>query len=325
MKLGIIGLGRMGANMARRLLKNGHEIVVHTRKKEKIRELEADGAIPAFSPEELVSKLKSPRVVWLMLPAGKITEENIDKLKNLLEKDDIIVEGGNTYYKDDIRRGEELKKRGIKYVDAGVSGGIWGLKEGYCTMIGGDKRDFTIIEPAVKSLAPSGGYMYCGGTGAGHFVKMIHNGIEYAIMEAYGEGFEILKASPYAKNLELDKVADMWNNGSVIRSWLLGLLKSAFEKDKNLSAIQGYVEDSGEARWTVKQAVDSGTAADVIAASLFKRFNSRQKDVFANKVNAALRKEFGGHSVAKKGEEVRSDSAGAGEVRHSEPDKDKRG
>ncbi len=321
MKIGMIGLGRMGADMARRLLKNAHEVVVYDSRRGSILEIEAEGAIPSFSLQEMVSKLDKPKVVWVMLPAGGVTGECIKELKGLLSKDDIIVDGANTYYKDDIQRGEELKKAGIKYVDAGVSGGIWGLKEGYSVMIGGDKKDFDAIEPVIKSLAPDKGYLYCGGTGAGHFVKMVHNGIEYAMMEAYGEGFEILNASPYGKDIENDKVAGVWNNGSVIRSWLLGLLETAFKKDKNLSEIQGYVEDSGEARWTVKEAADLGTAADVIAASLFKRFNSRQKDVFANKVTAALRREFGGHSAVKKGEDVRSGGTGAGGAGHSKPDK----
>ncbi len=321
MRLGLIGLGRMGLNMAKRLVKGGHEVVVYNRTQDKVREMEKNGAIGSLSVVELIKKLELPRIVWLMLPAGEITDEHIAKLKGLLSKGDIIVEGGNSYYKDDIRRSGELEKIGIHYVDAGVSGGIWGLQNGYCTMIGGEKEIFKKIEPVVKTLAPDEGYLYCGKTGAGHFVKMLHNGIEYALMEAYGEGFQILKASDFGGDINLKDVAHIWNQGSVVRSWLLELLESAFSKDQDLNNIQGYIEDSGEARWTAKEAIDSGVAADVIAASLFKRFNSRQKDVFANKIIAALRNEFGGHAVSKQGEDRRSSDPGAGKVQHARPDK----
>ena len=297
MQVGMIGLGRMGMNMARRLLIGGHHVVVYNRTYEKVEQMEKEGAEGSKSLEEFVQKLSVPRVVWMMYPAGELVDETVSTLSHLLSKDDIIVEGGNSSYKDDIRRARVLKTFGIHYVDAGVSGGIWGLKVGYCTMIGGDKADFKHIEPLLKTLAPPDGYLYCGSTGAGHFVKMIHNGIEYAIMEAYGEGFELLKSSPYGENLELDKVAHLWNQGSVVRSWLLELLESALGKDPQLEGIKGYVDDSGEGRWTVLQAVESGVSAPVIALSLFKRFQSRQDDLFSDKILAALRNEFGGHAV----------------------------
>lgn len=297
MQVGMIGLGRMGMNMSRRLLKGGHEVVVFNRTLEKVEQMEKEGAIGARSLQELVSKLSQARVLWIMYPAGELVDETIDTLSKLVSSGDIIVEGGNSFYKDDIRRARKLKTMDIHYVDAGVSGGIWGLEVGYCTMIGGNKEDFEYIEPLLKTLAPENGYLYCGPTGAGHFVKMVHNGIEYGIMEAYGEGFELLKASPYSENLDFRKVAHLWNQGSVIRSWLLELLELAFEKDPQLESIKGYVDDSGEGRWTVQQAVELGVSAPVIAISLFKRFQSRQPDLFSDKVLAALRQEFGGHAI----------------------------
>jgi 6-phosphogluconate dehydrogenase len=319
MKIGMIGLGRMGANMVRRLLAGGHEVVVYNRTKDKIRTMEKEGAEGAASLEDLVAKLPHPRVVWLMLPAGKPVEETLGDLAGILSEGDIVVEGGNSYFKDDVRHAQEFAGKRIGYVDAGVSGGIWGLKVGYCLMIGGRKKDFKCIEPVLKTLAPEDGYLHCGPAGAGHFVKMVHNGIEYAMMEAYGEGFEILKASPYDEHLDMSRVAHLWNQGSVVRSWLLELLESAFSKDGDLSSIAGYVEDSGEGRWTVLQAVESGVAATGIAHSLFKRFLSREEDAFSNKVIAALRNEFGGHAVAEAGKAGRRDSAGAGTVRHARP------
>ena len=297
MQIGMIGLGRMGMNMTRRLLGGNHEVVVYNRTQDKVQLMEKEGATGTTSLEELVKKLTPPRVIWIMLPAGTVVDEHIDKLIPLFDKGDIIIDGGNSYYKDDIMRAEKLKPKGIHYMDAGVSGGIWGLKVGYCTMIGGSKTDFQHIEPLLKTLAPEDGYLYCGPAGAGHFVKMVHNGIEYAMMEAYGEGFEILQASQYGEQLNFAEVAHLWNQGSVIRSWLLELLESAFKKDPNLKRIHGYVEDSGEGRWTVQQAVESGVSATTIAHSLFKRFDSRKTDLFSNKILAALRNEFGGHAV----------------------------
>lgn len=299
MKTGMIGLGRMGMNMARRLLKGGHEVVAFNRTPEKTRELMNDGAEGSFSLTEMVEKLSRPRIVWLMLPAGNLVDDHIEALKGLLEEGDIIVEGGNSNYKDDIRRAAVLRERGLRYVDAGISGGIWGLQVGYCTMVGGERADFDFLAPLFKTLAPDDGYLYCGPAGAGHYVKMVHNGIEYGMMQAYGEGFALLDASPYGDHLRYQDVAHLWNQGSVVRSWLLELLESAFEKDGNLSQITGYVEDSGEGRWTVDEAVARGVAAPVIALALFQRFQSRDENAFSNRVLAALRQQFGGHAVRK--------------------------
>ncbi|MBW2722721.1 MAG: decarboxylating 6-phosphogluconate dehydrogenase [Deltaproteobacteria bacterium] len=274
MQVAMIGLGRMGMNMAKRILQGGHEVVAYNRTPSKTEEIVKEGAIGSFSLTELVDKLTAPRVVWL-----------------------IVIDGGNTYYKDDIRRAEMLAAKAIKFMDVGVSGGIWGLEVGYCMMMGGDQSVYEHLEPIFKTLAPENGFLYCGPTGAGHFVKMVHNGIEYGMMQAYGEGFAIMEGSPYAEFLDYSQVAHLWNQGSVIRSWLLELLESAFGKDERLTEIRGYVEDSGEGRWTVQQAVESGVSAPVIALSLFRRFRSREEDAFEDKVLAALRREFGGHAV----------------------------
>jgi len=300
MQMGIIGLGRMGMNMARRLIKGNHDVVVYNRTQEKVKTMEKEGAKGTSSLEELVQALEAPRIIWIMLPAGEIVDQHIQKLKGLMSRGDILIDGGNSYYKDDIRRSEELAKEGIRYMDAGVSGGIWGLEVGYCTMIGGGKKDFVYIEPLLKTLAPEDGYLYCGPAGAGHFVKMVHNGIEYAIMEAYGEGFEILEASRYREHMNYRDIAHLWNQGSVIRSWLLELLESVFQKDERLEKIRGYVEDSGEGRWTVQEAVNSAVSAPAIALSLFRRFASRKEELFSDKILAALRNEFGGHAVKEK-------------------------
>jgi len=320
MQIGIIGLGRMGINMARRWLKAKHSVVVFNRSQEKVEEIAKEGATGASSLEDFVKKLKAPRVVWLMLPTGIPLEEHIEKLSGLLSKGDIIIDGGNSYFKDDIRHAESLDKKGIKYLDAGVSGGIWGLKIGYCTMVGGEKDVFKHMEPLLKDLAPKEGYLYCGKSGAGHFVKMVHNGIEYGMMQAYGEGFEILQASLYKP--DMDKVAHLWNQGSVIRSWLLELAAEAFKEDKELKDVSGYVQDSGEGRWTVHQAVDLGVAAPVITLSLYQRFLSRQKDAFTNKVLSALRNKFGGHAVVKDAAKARESGAGAGKFVASTGQKD---
>lgn len=305
MKIAMIGLGRMGLNMAKRLLQGGHEVVAYNRTPQKTDEIVQEGAIGAYSLEEVVENLTTPRVAWIMLPAGSAVDEHIGQLKDLLSKGDIVVDGGNTYYKDDIRRAELLAEKEIQFMDAGVSGGIWGLEKGYCLMVGGEKEIFHYLEPIFKTLAPDEGYLYCGATGAGHFVKMVHNGIEYGMMQAYGEGFEILEASPYAESFNYAEIAHLWNQGSVVRSWLLELAESAFEKDEKLSEIRGYVEDSGEGRWTVQQAIENGVSAPVIALSLMRRFRSQKQDPFSDKVVAALRREFGGHAVvaAKKKEE----------------------
>jgi 6-phosphogluconate dehydrogenase len=293
----MIGLGRMGMNMVRRLLQGGHEVVAYNRSPEKAEEIAKEGAVAAFSVSDLAEKLPAPRVAWTMLPAGAAVEDHLLQLKEILSPEDIVIDGGNTYFKDDIRRAEMLGEKGIGFMDVGVSGGIWGLKVGYCLMIGGPEETYRYLEPVFKSLAPKEGYLYCGPNGAGHFVKMIHNGIEYGMMQAYGEGFQILEASPYAKTINYAQVAHLWNQGSVVRSWLLELAEAAFSKDGKLADISGYVEDSGEGRWTVNQAIETGVPAPVITLSLMNRFRSRDKDSFSDRVVAALRREFGGHAV----------------------------
>ncbi|MGD0282575.1 MAG: phosphogluconate dehydrogenase (NAD(+)-dependent, decarboxylating) [Dissulfurispiraceae bacterium] len=302
MQIGMIGLGKMGMNMVKRLLKGRHKVVVYDRSPEIVKEfaMSARGIRAASSLEEFNALLKRPRVVWLMIPAGKPVNDTIDFLKGMLSRGDLVIDGGNSFYKDDIRHAQQLGERGIRYMDVGVSGGIWGLKEGYSLMAGGNKKDFNYIETALKTLAPKDGYLHCGPVGAGHFVKMVHNGIEYGLMAAYGEGFDILHGSPYAAHLDLGKIAGLWNHGSVVRSWLLELVEDVFKKDRDLSGIRGYVEDSGEGRWIVEQAVESGIPAPVTAISLFQRFRSREEDSFSDKLQAALRKEFGGHGVLAK-------------------------
>ncbi|MFN0118834.1 MAG: phosphogluconate dehydrogenase (NAD(+)-dependent, decarboxylating) [Elusimicrobiota bacterium] len=318
MQIGLVGLGRMGMNMGRRWLGAKHDVVVFNRTPDKVQEIAREGAIAANSLQDLVSKLKSPKLVWLMLPTGAVVDEHIQQLKGLLSKGDIVVDGGNSYYKDDLRHFDELKEKGIHFLDAGVSGGIWGLKIGYCTMVGGEENIFKHIEPLIKDLAPKEGYLYCGSSGAGHFVKMVHNGIEYGMMQAYGEGFEILQASQYKPDLK--KVSHLWNQGSVIRSWLLELAADALKEDPQLGEVTGYVQDSGEGRWTVQQAVETGVSAPVITLSLFARFASRQKDAFGLKVLSALRNKFGGHALIKDAEKRRT-SAGAGSFEAAEGQK----
>ena len=297
MRLAMIGLGRMGMNMARRLLQGGHQVVAYNRTPDKVAQIVAEGAEGAASIQDLVTRLAPPRIVWLMLPAGSIVDEHIATLTPLLAPGDIIIEGGNSRFTDDIRRAEALKQQSIHYLDAGVSGGIWGLQVGYCTMVGGDEAVFDRLRPIFTTLAPADGFLYCGPAGAGHFVKMIHNGIEYGMMQAYGEGFALLEASPYRDHFDYQQIARLWNQGSVVRSWLLELLERSFAGDPRLDNLTGYVDDSGEGRWTVEQAVSSGVAAPVIALSLFSRFQSRDDNSFANRVLAALRQEFGGHAV----------------------------
>ncbi|VAV82883.1 6-phosphogluconate dehydrogenase, decarboxylating [hydrothermal vent metagenome] len=302
MHIGMVGLGKMGMNMARRLTEGGHEVTGLDPNPGNIEEAKGYGIGGAASAKELVEALPSPKVVWMMVPSGKIVDGVIDELKGLLSKGDLIIDGGNTFYRDDIRRAAALAEKGIEFADVGTSGGIWGLQEGYCLMIGGHKEVFERLEPLFITLAPKDGYLYCGAIGAGHFVKMVHNGIEYALMESYAEGFELMEASPYGKDLDFAKVSGLWNRGSVIRSWLLELVESAFEKDGTLSDIEGYVEDSGEGRWTVQEAVELGVALPAISASLFRRFRSRQDSSFAERILAAMRKEFGGHSVKSAGD-----------------------
>lgn len=297
MQIGMIGLGRMGMNMALRLLGGRHSVVAYNRTPAKVREAEKKGARGAYSIEELVSALKPPRAVWIMLPAGKPVDDAVEELKGLLKKGDLIIDGGNSFYGDDLRRAEALRPLGIDYMDVGVSGGIWGLSEGYCLMSGGEARSYRRVLPAFKTLAQKKGYLHCGPAGSGHFVKMVHNGIEYALMAAYGEGFALLDSSPFSEHLDFEKIAGMWNHGSVIRSWLLELIQAEFRDDPRLERIEGYVEDSGEGRWTVNQAVNSAVPATLIASSLFQRFRSRQGDNFGDKVVAAMRHQFGGHAI----------------------------
>ncbi len=295
MELGLIGLGRMGANMAQRLLNGGHRIVVYDRDPEAGRAVASAGAAGVGSLEELVRELSPPRAVWLMVPAGAPVEQTIHSLAPLLSPGDVIIDGGNSYYKDSVRRAASLKKQRIHFLDAGTSGGIWGLKMGYCLMIGGEEDVFRQLEPIFQTLAPEEGYAYMGPSGAGHFVKMVHNGIEYGLLQAYAEGFELLHASPY--ELDLAQLAQLWNRGSVVRSWLLELMEKALAADPGLASVKGYVEDSGEGRWTVLEAVERGVPLPVISLSLLTRFRSRQDDSFGAKVIAALRREFGGHPV----------------------------
>jgi 6-phosphogluconate dehydrogenase len=287
MKLGMVGLGRMGGNMTERLRRDGHEVETYARTAP---ERTADSLV------ELATQLEQPRVVWLMIPAGDPTEHAFQTLLPLLEDGDTIVDGGNSNFRDSQRRAGEAKAKGVYFLDAGVSGGVWGLENGYCIMVGGEEQAFQMVEPAIKTLAPEGGYAHVGLSGAGHFVKMVHNGIEYGLMQAYAEGFEIMNASEF--DLDLHEIAGIWRYGSVVRSWLLELLYDAFEEEGNeLEKIAGYVEDSGEGRWTVFEAINESVPAPVIAASLFARFSSRQEESFGAKINAALRKQFGGHAV----------------------------
>lgn len=299
MKIGFIGLGKMGGNMVQRLLNSGHQIVGYARTPESRSKISEKGADTAESLEQLVSKLDTPRVIWVMVPAGDATQLTIEKLSELLDNGDIVIDGGNSNFNEAKKRAELLESKGIDFLDCGTSGGIWGLKIGYCMMIGGKNEVFKKIEPAFKDLAPKDGYLYVGQHGAGHFVKMVHNGIEYGMMQAYAEGFEILK-SKKEYDLDLTKISHLWNQGSVVRSWLLELAESAFSKDENLDRIKDYVEDSGEGRWTVFEAINQDVPAPVITLALMQRFRSRQQESFSGKVLAALRNEFGGHSIKEK-------------------------
>ncbi|MDR1091019.1 MAG: decarboxylating 6-phosphogluconate dehydrogenase [Prevotella sp.] len=297
MKIGFVGLGKMGGKMVERLLNNGHEVVVYNLTQKEIDEAVAKGAIPASGLKDLVGKLDGRKLVWLMVPAGKPVEENIAELLALLNPNDIIVDGGNSYWRETVARGKKVKEKGVHYIDCGTSGGVWGLQNGYCLMYGGDKEACDFGEPVFKSLAPENGYMRCGESGAGHMVKMVHNGIEYGMMQAYAEGFEIMKNSPY--DVDLEKVSRVWMQGSVVRSWLLELIGNALEGNVNLDGIKDYVADSGEGRWTVQTAMDFDVPAHVITASLFTRFESRQESSYAMKLLAAMRNQFGGHEIKK--------------------------
>jgi 6-phosphogluconate dehydrogenase len=322
MQIGVIGLGRMGANIARRLMKDGHAVVGYDASAAAVQALE--GATGAGTLEELVTKLSPPRAVWVMLPSGKITEDTIAALGKLLQKGDVIIDGGNTFYKDDIRRAHELGTVGIDYLDVGTSGGVWGLERGYCMMIGGDKAQVDRLDPIFKTLAPGAGdipktpnrekadprvaegYMHCGPAGSGHFVKMVHNGIEYGLMQAYAEGFDIMRGKASDKlpaderfDINVADVAEVWRRGSVVASWLLDLTAIALAKSGDLADFTGKVEDSGEGRWTVDAAVEEAVAAPVITAALFARFRSRSDNTFGEKMLSAMRKEFGGHIESK--------------------------
>jgi 6-phosphogluconate dehydrogenase len=298
MELAIIGLGRMGGNMARRLMRAGHRVVGYNRSPGLTRELAEEGLDGAFGLEEVAQKLAQPRLAWLMVPAGDPTEKMIAALMDILTPGDTIVDGGNTFYKDDMRRAEMLRARGMHYVDVGTSGGIWGLKQGYSLMIGGDDEIVARLRPIFEALAPAPdkGWGHVGPTGAGHFVKMVHNGIEYGMMQAYAEGFEIMRAKREF-DLDLHRIAGIWQYGSVVRSWLLELIEAALEADQNLANVQGYVQDSGEGRWTIQEAIDLDVPAPVTTMSLFQRFVSRQEESYAAQLLAAVRNQFGGHAV----------------------------
>ena len=297
MQLAMVGLGRMGGNMATRLAKGGHELIVYDQSAQAVQALAGKGIVAAKTAPDLARQLKAPpRVVWLMLPAGPAVESTIAELTPHLSRGDILIEGGNSNFHDSLRRAELLKAKGIEFLDAGVSGGIWGLEAGYCLMVGGSKAAFQHCEPIFKTLATPDGYAHVGPAGAGHYVKMVHNGIEYGLLQAYAEGYEILHASQDF-TLQLGQIAKLWNHGSVVRSWLNELTERAFARDDQLRGIKGYVEDSGEGRWTVEEAVRLSVPAPVITLSLLARFRSRQEESFGAKLIAALRKEFGGHAV----------------------------
>ena len=325
MQLGMIGLGRMGGNIVRRLMRNGHTSVVYDKDSRAVAGLAAEGATDANSLEDFVAKLEKPRTAWVMLPAGKITEATIEDLARLMQPGDVIIDGGNTFWQDDVRRGKALKARGIHYVDVGTSGGVWGLDRGYCMMIGGEKPVVDRLDPIFAALAPGAGdiprtegrdgrdpriergYIHAGPVGAGHFVKMIHNGIEYGLMQAYAEGFDILKnanidalPADHRYDFDLADIAEVWRRGSVIPSWLLDLTSTALADSPQLAEYSGFVEDSGEGRWTVNAAIDEAVPAEVLTAALFARFRSRKQHTFAEKILSAMRAGFGGHREPKK-------------------------
>ena len=297
MELGFIGLGKMGMNMVTRLQQGKHRVVAYDRTTDLVKQAEKVGCVGAASLEDMVSKLKAPRAVWIMVPSGPPTEETVNKVAPLLSTGDIIIDGGNTNFHDDMRRAAELKKKGLHYVDAGTSGGIWGLKVGYCLMVGGEQEIVDKLAPIFKTLAPEDGWAYMGGHGAGHYVKMVHNGIEYSMMQGYAEGFELMSKSEYTLNLS--RIADLWMHGSVVRSWLLELTAGFLKENPKLEGLKGYVQDSGEGRWTVLEAIDKAVPLPTLTAALFTRFRSRQEDSFAEKMLAAMRNAFGGHAVKK--------------------------
>jgi 6-phosphogluconate dehydrogenase len=319
MQIAMVGLGRMGANMARRLMRGGHTVVAYDRDPAVVKSFSAEGSTGVASLSDLVKSLSAPRTVWIMVPAGTPTEATVNELGGLLSSGDAIIDGGNSYFKDDVRRGAALKAKGIAYVDAGTSGGVWGLERGYCLMVGGEKPVIDRLAPIFKTLAPgrgdtppspgyknegtaADGWLHCGPTGSGHFVKMIHNGIEYGLMQAYAEGFDILKNANSSElpeahrfNIPVGDVAELWRRGSVVGSWLLDLSAMALTEDPTLEKYEGFVADSGEGRWTVQAALEASVPAEVLTASLFARFRSRQKHTFAEKLLSAMREKFGGH------------------------------
>ena len=320
MQLGMIGLGRMGGNIVRRLMRHGHSTVVYDKDAKAVASLAADGAVGSATLEEFISKLERPRTAWVMLPAGRITEQTIETIAGVMQDGDVIIDGGNTFWQDDVRRGKALKARGIQYVDVGTSGGVWGLDRGYCMMIGGEKQVVDRLDPIFAALAPGvgdiprtpgregrdprieQGYIHAGPVGAGHFVKMIHNGIEYGLMQAYAEGFDILKnanidalPADHRYDFDLADIAEVWRRGSVIPSWLLDLTSTALADSPQLAEYSGFVEDSGEGRWTVNAAIDEAVPAEVLTAALYTRFRSRKEHTFAEKILSAMRAGFGGH------------------------------
>jgi 6-phosphogluconate dehydrogenase len=295
MQIGFVGLGRMGGNMVTRLLRSNHQVIAYDRAEAARAAVEKGGARGVDSLDALVGALTPPRAVWVMVPAGAATESTINDLAGKLAAGDVIIDGGNTKWTDDVRRAEALKPRGIHYVDAGTSGGIWGLENGYCLMVGGEKDVVARLTPIFSTLAPPDGFLHTGAPGSGHYVKMVHNGIEYAMMQAYAEGFELMSESEYG--LDLPRIAHLWNQGSVVRSWLLELTASALAADPKLANLKPYVEDSGEGRWTVEDAVNKSVPAPTITAALFARFRSRRDNSFADRLLAALRNAFGGHAV----------------------------
>lgn len=299
MEIGMVGLGKMGGNMTKKLLENGHRVVVYDANENTVDKFSKKGGVPSNSLKTLVENIESKKkIVWVMVPAGKIVKNTVTELSNYLSKGDIIIDGGNSNYKESMKLAKMLKEKDINFLDVGTSGGVWGLEEGYCLMVGGPEKAYLEVEDILKDLAPENGYNYVGKSGAGHFVKMVHNGIEYAMMEAYAEGFEILKSKEDFE-LNLGEIADLWNHGGVIRSWLLELTADSLIENPNLEGVQDYVEDSGEGRWTVMESIEQEVPASIIALSLFKRYRSRQDESFSAKILSAMRNAFGGHEIKK--------------------------